>query len=71
MAEAAVVGAPDRARGEAPVAYLVVKDGFNQSAVEAACRDGLASFKMPRGFVVVDRLPRTALGKIQKHLLLQ
>jgi Acyl-CoA synthetases (AMP-forming)/AMP-acid ligases II len=71
VAEAAIVGAPDRARGEAPVAYLVVKDGFDQSAVEAACRAGLASFKMPRGFVVVDRLPRTALGKIQKHLLLQ
>ncbi len=65
------VAEADRARGEAPVAYLVVKDGFNQSAVEAACRASLASFKMPRTFVVVDRLPRTALGKIQKHLLLQ
>ena len=29
----------------------------------------LASFKVPRGFVRVDALPRTALGKVQKHLL--
>jgi malonyl-CoA/methylmalonyl-CoA synthetase len=30
---------------------------------------GLASFKVPRGFVRVDALPRSALGKVQKHLL--
>jgi malonyl-CoA/methylmalonyl-CoA synthetase len=47
----------------------VVKDGFDQSKVEAACREKLASFKMPRRFVVMDKLPRTALGKVQKHLL--
>jgi non-ribosomal peptide synthetase component E (peptide arylation enzyme) len=29
----------------------------------------LASFKVPRAFVRVDALPRTALGKVQKHLL--
>jgi malonyl-CoA/methylmalonyl-CoA synthetase len=69
VAEAAIVGAPDRARGQVPVAYLVVKDGFDQSAVEAACRAQLASFKTPREFVIVDKLPRTALGKIQKNLL--
>jgi malonyl-CoA/methylmalonyl-CoA synthetase len=71
VSEAAVVGVPDRARGQVPVAYLVVHDGFDQSAVEASCREQLASFKMPREFVIVDKLPRTALGKIQKHLLPQ
>jgi malonyl-CoA/methylmalonyl-CoA synthetase len=69
VSEAAIVGAPDHARGQIPVAYLVVKDGYDQSAVEASCRSQLASFKMPRQFVIVDKLPRTALGKIQKHLL--
>ena len=69
VVEAAVAGAADPARGEVPVAYLVVKDGFDQSKIESACREKLASFKMPRRFVVVDRLPRTALGKVQKHLL--
>jgi malonyl-CoA/methylmalonyl-CoA synthetase len=32
-------------------------------------RRQLASFKVPRGFVRVDALPRTALGKVQRHLL--
>jgi acyl-CoA synthetase (AMP-forming)/AMP-acid ligase II len=51
-----------------PVAYLV-GDGIDAAAVEAALRDQLASFKVPRAFVCVDALPRTALGKVQKHLL--
>ena len=67
--EAAVAGVPDRVRGEIPVAYLVCEDHFDSSAIELACRQHLASFKIPRAFVRVDRLPRTALGKIQKHLL--
>ena len=52
-----------------PAAYMVVEAGFDQSEVEAACRAKLASFKAPRKFMVVETLPRTALGKIQKHLL--
>jgi malonyl-CoA/methylmalonyl-CoA synthetase len=36
---------------------------------EGWCRERLASFKIPRRFVVVEKLPRNALGKVQKHLL--
>jgi malonyl-CoA/methylmalonyl-CoA synthetase len=67
--EAAVCGVPDARRGELPVAYLVADDGFDAAALEAACRQLLASFKVPRAFIRVDALPRTALGKVQKHLL--
>ncbi len=69
IAEAAVTGEPDRTRGEVPVAYVVINEGFDPVVVAAACRASLASFKVPRRFVVVDKLPRTALGKVQKHLL--
>ena len=69
VAEAAVVGAPDRLRGQAPVAYVVPRGGFDAAGLEAACRKKLASFKVPRAFVRVERLPRNALGKVQKHLL--
>jgi malonyl-CoA/methylmalonyl-CoA synthetase len=69
IAEAAVVGMSDAVRGEVPVAFVVVRDGFDEPELEARCRRQLASFKVPRRFVVVDALPRNALGKIQKHLL--
>jgi malonyl-CoA/methylmalonyl-CoA synthetase len=67
--EAVVCGVSDERRGELPVAYVVADDPFDAGALEAACRRALASFKVPRAFVRVDSLPRTALGKIQKHLL--
>jgi malonyl-CoA/methylmalonyl-CoA synthetase len=67
--EAAVVGISDDRRGEVPVAYVVADEPIDPDALEAACRRDLASFKVPRGFVRVDALPRTALGKVQKHLL--
>ncbi|MEI6738767.1 MAG: AMP-binding protein [Gemmatimonadaceae bacterium] len=67
--EAAVVGVADPARGEVPVAYLVGDDTMDIGAVTEALRREFASFKVPRGFVRVDALPRTALGKVQKHLL--
>ena len=74
VGEAVVVGAPDRLRGEVPIAYIVPKPSsaaIDAAALEAACRAKLASFKVPRSFTAIERLPRTALGKIQKHLLLK
>ena len=67
--EAAVVGVPDPVRGEIPIAYIVADDSLDASELEATCRAQLASFKIPRAFVRIDALPRTALGKVQKHLL--
>lgn len=68
--EASVVGAPDPVRGEMPVAYLVVDPAaFDEAALTARLRSQLASFKQPRAFVRVPTIPRTALGKVQKHLL--
>src|SRR4030095_10849359 len=69
VAEAAVIGAPDRLRGEVPVAYLVTRSAVDPAQMEQRCRKGLASFKVPRAFHVVENLPRNALGKVQKHLL--
>jgi malonyl-CoA/methylmalonyl-CoA synthetase len=67
VAEAAVVGVADAVRGEVPVAYVVGE--CDAGDLERACRDQLASFKVPRRFVRVESIPRTALGKVQKHLL--
>ena len=67
--EAAVTGESDPVRGEMPVAYLVCDDGVDMAALETAVRAELASFKVPRHWFRVPTLPRTALGKVQKHLL--
>jgi malonyl-CoA/methylmalonyl-CoA synthetase len=67
--EAAVVGVPDAIRGEVPVAYFVGDEHVDPTTLEAVLRGQLASFKVPRTFVRVAALPRTALGKVQKHLL--
>ena len=69
VAEAAVVGIPDNLRGEIPVAFFVPCGSITATELEARCRVALASFKIPRNFVSVESIPRTALGKIQKHLL--
>ena len=69
VAEAAVVGVADRIRGEVPVAYVVLKTAVEAAVLEQRCRERLASFKVPREFIAVERLPRNAMGKVQKRLL--
>ncbi len=69
IAEAAVVGVPDRIRGEMPVAYVVERSPINSRDLKDRCRAALASYKVPRSFIPVEKLPRNAMGKVQKHLL--
>ncbi len=69
VAEAAIAGRPDAVRGEVPVAFIVSRSPIDAAALEQRCRDNFASFKIPRSFVTVERLPRNTLGKVQKHLL--
>jgi malonyl-CoA/methylmalonyl-CoA synthetase len=69
VAEAAVTAVTDAVRGEVPVAYVVLQSAIDSAELEARCRDKLASFKVPRAFHVLEKLPRNAMGKIQKHLL--
>jgi malonyl-CoA/methylmalonyl-CoA synthetase len=71
VAEVAVAGVADAVRGEVPVAFVVVQPEarVDADAVIEGCRRQLASFKVPRRVVFVERLPRTALGKVQKGLL--
>jgi malonyl-CoA/methylmalonyl-CoA synthetase len=69
IAEAAVCGRPDPVRGEVPVAFVVLKRPVDASDLESRCRAEFASFKIPRAFHTVEKLPRNAMGKVQKHLL--
>jgi fatty acid CoA ligase FadD36 len=66
--QAAVVGAPDADLGEVVVAY-VVADGVGAEALLGHAAQTLAAHKRPRRVVLVDDLPRNALGKVQKTKL--
>lgn len=67
--EATVVGIPHETRGEIPIAYIVPNENYSEQEIEDLCKKTFASFKIPRKFITVENLPRTALGKVQKHLL--
>jgi fatty-acyl-CoA synthase len=71
VAEAAIVGLPHQKWGEAPYAFVVLRDGAEASEDEiiAFARDRLAHFKAPHGVTFVTELPKTATGKIQKYVL--
>ena len=69
VVEAAVVARQDKMRGEVPVAYVVLESLVDTAVLLELCREKLASFKVPREFVVVEKLPRNAMGKVLKNLL--
>ena len=68
--ESAVVGLPHPDFGEAPMAVLVPDaESIDLDQVQAVLDDGVARFKHPRRFEIVDELPRNAMGKVQKAVL--
>jgi len=71
VAEAAVVGRPDPAWGEAVHAVIIPEPGSSASPEEiiAWCRDELAHFKCPKTAEFADSLPRTTTGKVLKREL--
>lgn len=69
--EVAVVGVPDTYWGEVGRAYLVMRNGANPEQLQAYCRARLAGYKVPKQFVVREALPKSPVGKVLKHLLVQ
>ncbi len=70
VTESTVVGVPHPDFGETVVGVLVgKKDSINIKQIEAAVAESLARFKHPRKLIVVDSLPRNAMGKVQKNEL--
>jgi len=70
IAEAAVVGRADARWGEVPVAVVVAADrGLTEAAVLGLFAGRIARFKHPKQVLFVDRLPRNAMGKVEKFTL--
>ena len=71
--EVAVIGVEDDTWGEAVTAFVVVKDGaeLSYNSLKIWCGDRMSSYKIPKKLVVVDTLPRNAMGKVTKPKLSQ
>jgi acyl-CoA synthetase (AMP-forming)/AMP-acid ligase II len=66
VAEAVAFGVPHRTWGEEVAAAVVLREPVSEAAILAFCKERLADFKMPKKLYVVDAIPRTATGKIQR-----
>jgi fatty-acyl-CoA synthase len=71
VAEVAVVAGPDARWGEVPVAFVTARggDGLDGDDLREFARARIAHFKVPKHIFIVDDLPKTATGKIQKFAL--
>jgi len=70
--EAAVVSHPDESGLEKPKAYVVLRDGQDEAALEGLTdhvKDKIGKWKYPRWVEVMETLPKTATGKIQRFKL--
>jgi long-chain acyl-CoA synthetase len=74
VAGAAVIGRPDEAAGELPVAYVVRRDddagaALTAESVMAAVNDRVTPYKRLRDVVFIDAIPTSAAGKVLKREL--
>jgi len=67
--ESAVIGIPDKRRGEKVVAIVVPNGHPHARELKKHCQERLASYQVPTRFELVDELPRNAMGKILKRVL--
>ena len=70
VSQVAVVGVPDDDWGERVVAFIVAQpEGIGLDPVRNTCRQELAAYKRPKDLLIVDTIPVTAYGKVDKKLL--
>ncbi len=66
-----IVGIPDEVRGEAPKAFIQLKDGETATTEEIReyCRPRMAPYKVPTAVEFLDEIPRSPAGKALRRLL--
>jgi len=69
VAEAVVIGIPDRLRGEIIGAIISLKQGrtATEQELKQLCLERLINYKVPKQIIIVDSLPKTHDGKIDKN----
>ncbi|MGD0964320.1 MAG: acyl--CoA ligase [Candidatus Acidiferrales bacterium] len=66
VAEAVAFGVPHATWGEEVAAAVVLRSPEKEAAILAFCREKLSDFKCPKKVYIVEQIPRTATGKIQR-----
>ena len=66
VAEAVAFGVPHATWGEEVVAAVVLREPESEAAILGYCKERLADFKRPKKLYIVETIPRTATGKIQR-----
>ncbi|MCP4184410.1 MAG: 4-coumarate--CoA ligase family protein [Hyphomicrobiales bacterium] len=71
IVDAAVIGIPDDAAGEIPMAFVIAKEGSKVTleSVQTYVSQNLASYKQVRRLELVDSIPKSPAGKILRRLL--
>jgi acyl-CoA synthetase (AMP-forming)/AMP-acid ligase II len=67
VAEAVAFGMPHPTWGEEVAIAVVLKEPSPESALIEHCKQHLADFKVPKKVHIVEKIPRTATGKIQRR----
>lgn len=67
--EAAVIGIANDRWGEVPVAFIVASTTISGENIQQFCEQHLAKYKIPHSFYFLDKLPKTASQKVQRHQL--
>ncbi len=72
VAEAVAIGVPDEYRGETVKAFVVKRSGATTKEVEilAFCKERLAAYKAPKAVEFRDDLPKSAVGKLLRRVLI-
>jgi long-chain acyl-CoA synthetase len=68
---AAIIGKPEPDVGEIPIAFITLREkgAATEEELRALCSQNLASYKIPKQFIILEKMPVTATGKINKKEL--
>jgi long-chain acyl-CoA synthetase len=71
--EAAVIGVPDRVKGQAILAVIVLREGMQGDKEEFLnyCKENMPDYRVPKAILLRDTIPRNQAGKILKRILRQ